>query len=90
MGNESILDLSVVVIGDVGGFGVFSDCFVSSECLLYGMVSLCGWRWEMEDVVVLKDFFVKLFCNEVGGCDVVGLEVIFLYYFGVYDGYGGL
>lgn len=85
---NDVLDFSVVVFSDVGGFRVF--CFFGNDCLFYGMVSLCGWRWEMEDVVVVKLCFMKLFCNKVGGCNVGGLEEVFLYYFGVYDGYGGL
>lgn len=76
------------VFGDIGGISVL--CFVSYDCLFYGLVSLCGWRFEMEDVVVVKLFFMKMFCNKVGGCYIVGLDEVFLYYFGVYDGYGGL
>lgn len=88
-GNESIPDLSAVATGDAGGSGVPSDCFASSECPSHGMVSLCGRRREMEDAVVSKDSFVKLPCNEVGGCDAAGLEATPLHYFGVYDGHGG-
>ncbi|XP_073136260.1 protein phosphatase 2C 7-like [Henckelia pumila] len=89
----SIVALALPSENDPGKRGVKSVFEV--ECLpLWGSVSICGNRPEMEDAVVAVPHFMKIPIKMfIGDCMIDGvsqsLSHLTSHFFGVYDGHGG-
>ncbi|KAJ0074904.1 hypothetical protein Patl1_33984 [Pistacia atlantica] len=65
----------------------------NNKGVTWGKVYEQGWRQTMEDTVAVYPAFMKLTCNEFGGCTAPGCKYALqkspIHFFGVFDGHGG-